>query len=181
MGAGFQNSSCPMCRSTFSHMPRVCELAHSYLSKVWPREYGARAAEVEEEEKQRNMFSPEPIGLPQSANRRRQVDLAFWSEGVKSRALAMLEGGQSACHAASEIVAAEGVGLAESLQDESSSSETVETGDSVGQKEFTVHDCECLLCNKLLFQPVVLSCGHGKRTKDSLPVIYMPIFCKCVP
>lgn len=161
MGAGFQNSACPMCRSTFSHMPRVCELAHSYLTKVWPTEYAARAAEVEEEERQRNMFSPEPIGLPQTAGKRRQVDALFRNGGGQVETPGALF---AEVHPAS--AASKGLGGDEPAQVDNTRATSAEMGvqGSNGSKveEFTASDCECLLCNKLLFQPVVLSCGHGE-------------------
>ncbi|GAQ81526.1 Zinc finger ZZ-type domain containing protein [Klebsormidium nitens] len=160
MGAGFQNSACPMCRSTFSHMPRVCELAHSYLTKVWPTEYAARAAEVEEEEKQRNMFSPEPIGLPQTAGKRRQVDALFRNGGGQVESAGATHAEVQATSAASKGSCGEEPAQADTTQ--ATSTEMVREGSDENRvEEFTAGDCECLLCNKLLFQPVVLSCGHA--------------------
>eukprot|EP00897_Mesotaenium_endlicherianum_P003025 jgi/Mesen1/2750/ME000169S01909 len=54
----YAESQCPVCRRQFEHFPRICALLHAFLARAFPRDYAARAAEVHEEEAQRNAFAP---------------------------------------------------------------------------------------------------------------------------
>ncbi|GLJ29919.1 hypothetical protein SUGI_0591470 [Cryptomeria japonica] len=52
-------SHCPLCRSPYQHLPRVCELLHYLLLKALPKEYKERAEEVLEQEREMGTFSPQ--------------------------------------------------------------------------------------------------------------------------
>lgn len=52
-------SYCPLCRSPYTHFPRVCELLHFLLFKAFPEHYRQRAEEVLEQERILGVFSPQ--------------------------------------------------------------------------------------------------------------------------
>ncbi|GLJ29917.1 hypothetical protein SUGI_0591440 [Cryptomeria japonica] len=52
-------SHCPVCRSSYQHLPRVCELLHYLLLKAFPKEYKERAEEILEWETKMGTFSPQ--------------------------------------------------------------------------------------------------------------------------
>ena len=50
-------SKCPLCRSEFTHLPRVSELLHTVLSKSFPKQYNQRAKETVEFEEEQEIES----------------------------------------------------------------------------------------------------------------------------
>ena len=51
-------SHCAVCQKSYVHLPRISSQLHHLLQVVYPREYAARAAEVADEERDQNLFSP---------------------------------------------------------------------------------------------------------------------------
>jgi hypothetical protein len=60
MDAFAANSSCPLCRQGYNHLPDVCETLHGYLARTFPKEYAARLKENLDEEEEFGCFSPDP-------------------------------------------------------------------------------------------------------------------------
>lgn len=53
-----RESYCSLCRSPYNHFPRVCELLHFLLLKACPKDYILRSEQIQEEEREMNIFSP---------------------------------------------------------------------------------------------------------------------------
>ncbi|KAG0588153.1 hypothetical protein M758_2G149800 [Ceratodon purpureus] len=56
---GAYKNLCPLCRRPYMHFPRICEQLHFVLLKAVHDKYLTRAKEVQEEEAQGGIFSPE--------------------------------------------------------------------------------------------------------------------------
>ncbi|ERN18909.1 E3 ubiquitin-protein ligase PRT1 [Amborella trichopoda] len=52
-------SHCAICRRSYIHFPNVCEVLHFLVMKIFCVAYKARAKQVLEEEKKRDVFSPQ--------------------------------------------------------------------------------------------------------------------------
>lgn len=61
-----RESYCSLCRSPYNHFPRVCELLHFLLLKACPKDYILRSEQIQEEEREMNIFSPR-LDDPQTA------------------------------------------------------------------------------------------------------------------
>lgn len=61
---GTYKNLCPLCRRPYMHFPRICEQLHFVLLKAVHVKYLIRAKEVEEEEAQGGIFSPEIHARP---------------------------------------------------------------------------------------------------------------------
>ncbi|KAL8547122.1 hypothetical protein ACS0TY_006733 [Phlomoides rotata] len=55
----FHVSNCPVCRNPYYHFPRICELFHFLLLKLYPMAYKRRERQVAEEEKKIGNKSPQ--------------------------------------------------------------------------------------------------------------------------
>ena len=55
---GLSKSSCPLCRSSYSHFPKICHQLHSFIESKFSKEYSQRQSEVDEDETQRGVKSP---------------------------------------------------------------------------------------------------------------------------
>ncbi|KAL8106363.1 uncharacterized protein LOC141676959 isoform X2 [Apium graveolens] len=51
-------SSCPVCRHTYDHFPRICKMLHYVILDLYPAVYKRRELQVKEEEEKRGKFSP---------------------------------------------------------------------------------------------------------------------------
>ncbi|KAM7271977.1 hypothetical protein ACFE04_031191 [Oxalis oulophora] len=54
-----RESHCPICRYEYTHFPTICEMLHFLLKKLYPIAYERREAQVLEEEKKNQYFSPQ--------------------------------------------------------------------------------------------------------------------------
>ena len=57
-------SKCPLCRSEFTHLPRVSTLLHTLLSKSYPKKYEERAKETLEFEREEEVQSMPATSSP---------------------------------------------------------------------------------------------------------------------
>lgn len=66
---GLRKSSCPLCRSSYSHFPKICSQLHSFIESAHPEEYRKRRSEVAEDEVKQGVESPsmETTGPPSLA------------------------------------------------------------------------------------------------------------------
>ena len=62
-------SHCPVCQKSYVHLPRVCEQLHQLLQVISPEEYRSRAMEIQIEERDQNIFSPQIESVPSSSVR----------------------------------------------------------------------------------------------------------------
>lgn len=125
-------SHCALCRQPYIYFPSICQQLHYLLLKMEPVAYRRRDHEVLEEEKHRDVFSPQFGDTKISDNKpggpeeieRSSTEETGRSQDVKESCL--LENG---------------VGYAKG-------------------KQVSVDDLLCALCKEFLFLPAVLNCGH---------------------
>ncbi|KAF8006202.1 hypothetical protein BT93_K0490 [Corymbia citriodora subsp. variegata] len=56
---GFREARCPLCRQPYLHFPSICLLLHFLLLKMYPDTYRRREMLTLEEEKRKEIFSPQ--------------------------------------------------------------------------------------------------------------------------
>ncbi|XP_020259882.1 E3 ubiquitin-protein ligase PRT1-like isoform X2 [Asparagus officinalis] len=129
---GLRSSHCAQCRQPYIHFPSICSLLHLLLLKMEPVAYKRREKEVLEEERRRDVYSPQ------------------FGESVIADNVGALEEIQNSN---GDLRASKIIALKEFLSPENG----LEHGK---HKQVSVVDVLCALCNELLFHPSVLNCGH---------------------
>ncbi|KAL2612901.1 hypothetical protein R1flu_024593 [Riccia fluitans] len=160
-------SNCPLCRSPYMHLPRICEQLHFFLLRAFPDAYRSRCKEAYAQELRANLFSPQfDDGL----------ELCVNDATVGESSPSVLESGkQSASEAVESLCGKTGLHSGSHQGTSSSSSREQEHGcemesrlaDCKDEDEVSISsDCVaasgllCSACKDLLCRPVVLNCGH---------------------
>ncbi|XP_052190128.1 E3 ubiquitin-protein ligase PRT1-like isoform X2 [Diospyros lotus] len=164
----WQESYCPVCRHPYNHFPRICQLLHSLLLKLYPVANRRREQQVIEEEKRLGWSSPQlniHNGVP-------SLYATTSRDEVSVRSCTLVEGEPSEINVSSESTNVP-------HKDEkvySPAKSTIEDPENVASiqnnllgdkccklqncKHVLVADLLCAICKELLHQPVVLNCGH---------------------
>ncbi|XP_057840274.2 E3 ubiquitin-protein ligase PRT1 [Cryptomeria japonica] len=150
-------SHCPLCRSPYQHLPRVCELLHYLLLKALPKEYKERAEEVLEQEREMGTFSPQLGTLDLNGQESKVLELEK-EKGTLSSQLGTLDSNGEAnevfkCEKEKGACSPQLVTLDLNGQ--------VSAGTSISERKLRVSDALCAHCKKLIYRPTVLNCGHA--------------------
>ncbi|OMP03669.1 Zinc finger, ZZ-type [Corchorus olitorius] len=169
----FHESNCPICRCPFNHFPSVCQLLHFLLLKLYPIAYKKRERQVQEEEKTAGHFSPqfdkslfEPQLRDTSDNLGNNRTLSHLQTDLHSESCSK-DGESSSFKDSPKPTMHDEINLATSLSSSEHAANVPNQGSNSrndsehrDQKKASVTDLLCVACNKLLFRPVVLNCGH---------------------
>eukprot|EP01018_Ginkgo_biloba_P009929 Gb_06840 [translate_table: standard] len=184
-------SRCPLCRSPYKHFPRICELLHFFLLKAFPEDYRQREEQVLEQERQREIFSPQ-FNDAKIANTGSKLDTTEFSEsfsegessqgdsfpgfGIARKCTDMLYSADrrnngcesmhtSLCHHRSANVKTAVEFNNPEVNSVLEASETQKCQANVSSlmayNKVTVDDVLCCFCKELLYRPTVLNCGHA--------------------
>ncbi|KAG5531290.1 hypothetical protein RHGRI_026041 [Rhododendron griersonianum] len=136
-------SHCPVCRHPYNHFPSICQLLHFVLLKLYPQAYKRREQQVLEEEKRKELFSP-------------QLDNCFRSEPSKGlRICSHLPPHSTTCSCNKPNI--EGTEKVPPQQDSMLGGILSRQKNSL---QLLITDFHCAACKELLYRPVVLNCGH---------------------
>nr|KJB30134.1 hypothetical protein B456_005G131100 [Gossypium raimondii] len=167
-------SHCPICRCPYNHFPSVCQMLHFLLLKLYPVAYNRRERQVREEEKRAGHFSlqfdqnlVEPNLCENSDILRNNNTCAHLQmDGHSESCSNVLESSsfrdspkttmedENGIMSNSESLEVDAVALNQGKTSLSNDSEHRD------EKVVSVADLLCAACNRLLFRPVVLNCGH---------------------
>ncbi|XP_004296644.1 PREDICTED: E3 ubiquitin-protein ligase PRT1-like [Fragaria vesca subsp. vesca] len=165
-------SNCPVCRHPYNHFPRICNLLHFILQKLYPKAYHTREKQVGEEEKKAGYFSPQvqnPLAGPDPTESNIPRNVAHSPPCPESKNSKGCSSGASLVNSpevldheaniASFPTSSKNVKPTENaaVQEHCLYGNDLENGT---HKEISVSDLLCAACKNLLFQPVVLNCGH---------------------
>ncbi|KAK3187847.1 hypothetical protein Dsin_027408 [Dipteronia sinensis] len=175
----WHESCCPVCRHSYNHFPSICQLLHFLLMKLYPVIYKRRERQVGEEEKKVGNFSPQLDHQLYGSNLSDGLDIlknplcspscqqTMYPESHHSG-----EGKSSSCMNVLETTVDCGD---DTTFRYATISETLENTGNAPVQEFSllgnelehktpnqvsVDDLPCAECKRMLFQPVVLNCGH---------------------
>ncbi|KAH8512816.1 hypothetical protein Peur_056733 [Populus x canadensis] len=162
---GLRESHCPICRHQFNHFPSVCQLLHFLLMKMYPIGYKRREREVGEEEKKGGRFSPQFVHHPFGSQSGEELDFPSYSQHFPIHPQNKL------CYFPKAIAHREEnmkiVPSTLSSRSDGTTNAAIENCNLIGTEfghgiktQASVADLLCAECKKLLFQPVVLNCGH---------------------
>ncbi|KAI7750622.1 hypothetical protein M8C21_014806 [Ambrosia artemisiifolia] len=124
-------SHCPLCRYPYRHFPAIFQMLDIFLKKLYPISYGRRKQ--------------------QSLDDKQQSSLGF----ALDEELDHLSIVDQPIHFISE----DNVAVVSSSSTDENKSNAGNSGRNC--KQVTVADVLCSACKQLLFQPVVLNCGHA--------------------
>ncbi|KAM5552728.1 hypothetical protein ABKV19_025100 [Rosa sericea] len=169
-------SNCPVCRFPYNHFPSICNLLHFILQKLYPTAYQRREKQVGEEEKEAGFFSPEvqnPLAGPQPTESNIPGNVAHSPPCPKSKNSESCSSGvgespslvnspemlDHEANSSSVSISSKNVERTENaaIQEHCLHGNDLENGT---HKEISVSDLLCAACKNLLYQPVVLNCGH---------------------
>ncbi|KAL3517794.1 hypothetical protein ACH5RR_020383 [Cinchona calisaya] len=170
-----RESHCPICRHPYYHFPTICQMLHFLLLKMYPVTYRRREIQILEDEKELGCFSPQfngPVCTPQSEQELNNVDSSQRSEissldlsndpSCSSNGVVLFNGEQLQ----SGLTGQEN--LRTSMGGIEATNTIVDHGDKLHHRSangacqtISVDDALCTLCNRLIYRPVVLNCGHA--------------------
>ncbi|MCL7022395.1 hypothetical protein MKW94_030550 [Papaver nudicaule] len=133
--ASWRESNCPICRHEYNHFPSICELLHFLLLKMYPITFKIREKQLLEEEKKRDCFSPQlelSNSCVNSSVNTNPIDAANSQNFVENTVVT------------NSVYVEENTYL-----------------NHKACKAVSINDVLCITCKKMLFQPVVLNCGHA--------------------
>ncbi|KAI6674461.1 hypothetical protein NL676_002367 [Syzygium grande] len=143
--SGFRETKCPLCRQPYLHFPSICLLLHFLFLKMYPDSYKRREKLTLEEEKRKEIFSPQFDARVEIRNGEP------CASEVQSEPIAGIDG-NSPSSPKQDLKGKHDLPVEE------------ENGHLVGSdkscKQITVLDVLCAECKQLLFRPVALNCGH---------------------
>ncbi|KAI3915618.1 hypothetical protein MKX01_015443 [Papaver californicum] len=164
-----RKSHCPICRREYNHFPSICELFHFLLLKMYPVTYKRREMQLLEVEKKWGVFSP-------------QFDLS--SSCVNSEPKAPHPPTNSiSCHETNSSVTTNPTptensqffvelshGGSANFPEKNAENSVITKNVYIEEntylnykacKPVSINDALCITCKQLLFQPVILNCGHA--------------------
>ncbi|GER36319.1 E3 ubiquitin-protein ligase PRT1 [Striga asiatica] len=154
----FQESHCPVCRNPFNHFPRICNLLHTLLLKLYPSAYNRRERQVAEEEKLYGHASPKCEG--DTINSQLSEELSA-GHSLQVDSNDTCAGDHSIVQRSSGRTSPSGLDATTNPTTSSSYKIVHNANDSVGQSnQVLLTDLQCAVCKELLCRPVVLNCGH---------------------
>ncbi|KAG5531295.1 hypothetical protein RHGRI_026041 [Rhododendron griersonianum] len=175
-----QVSHCPVCRHLYNHFPSICQLLHFVVLKLYPQAYKRREQQVLEEEKRKELFSP-------------QLDNCFRSESSKGLRICSHLPPHSTTCSCNSMVCLGSCYIVEGEPSTTKGSEStivfhidaklsipaepnIEGTEKVPPQQdsmlggilsrqknslqLLITDFHCAACKELLYRPVVLNCGH---------------------
>ncbi|KAJ0113451.1 hypothetical protein Patl1_01603 [Pistacia atlantica] len=162
-----RKSHCPICRHTYNHFPNICWMLHLLLLKIYPIAYKIREQQILGEEKKIGIFSSQIDNhgcellvntkvdhLEDSANSSTAVSASAskvgslqYVEQLESVSLILNNGTPISKQNSVRTVAAMKKKFPENKLNNC--------------KQISIADVKCTACKQLLFNPVVLNCGHG--------------------
>ncbi|CAB4261486.1 unnamed protein product [Prunus armeniaca] len=166
-----RESYCAVCRRPYNHFPSICQLLHFLLQKLYPKAYKQREKQVREEEKEFGYFSPQFDNPISGSHPTEESNILDNVQSKNSESCSSGVGGSPSLVNSPETT----------LDDEANSKrpttslKNVEATGKAAIKEDCLHDSGpengthnkvsvsdllCAACKNLLFQPVVLNCGH---------------------
>lgn len=134
---GLRASYCAMCRQPYIHFPNICEALHLLVLKMEPIAYKRREIEVLEEERRLDVFSPQF----NSSTFQNICSDSNGSGDLKNVGDSFVNQENKRSNISKEDL------LKKSLKNDT-------------LMDISKDDLLCTLCQKLLFQPAVLNCGH---------------------
>ncbi|KAH7836221.1 hypothetical protein Vadar_033771 [Vaccinium darrowii] len=173
-------SHCPVCRQPYNHFPSICQLLHFVLLKLYPKAYKRKEQQVTEEEKRLEWFSPQldnclrsesseglsvrsylpPHSTTCSCNSTVCLGSCYIVDGEPSTT----NGSESTTvfhkEAKMSIPAEPNFGGIEKVASEQYTMLGGIWNRQKNSQHFLITDFHCAACEELLYQPVVLNCGH---------------------
>ncbi|XAR60975.1 hypothetical protein NMG60_11034540 [Bertholletia excelsa] len=153
MGGEFV-SLCPICRHPYRRFPNICQMLHLLLAKLYPFAYKKRENQILEEEKEMGCFSPtldNHICASRANGEGNHLDDQPKSSITdKPDNLSPDDSIPRKVEHCANIIG----------QDNSPASPKHLTYKSSTTEKISIDDVLCATCKELLFQPVVLNCGH---------------------
>lgn len=176
---GLRESHCPICRHSYTYFPTICQMLHFLLLKMYPVAYKRRENQILGEEKKTGSFSPQfdPHLCGSRTQESNHLDYPshsftavspfnsgsdpwFNKKGEpcanveQSESVSMFNDNgtilpQQNCNRNFEVTGSI------DIEEESLSHNNFD-----GNCKVLIADVLCSVCNQLLFQPVVLNCGH---------------------
>lgn len=150
-------SHCPVCRNPYHHLPRVCELLHYLLLKVFPQEYEKRAKEVSEWEREMGTFSLQLGTLDSNGQENKVLDfdkekdtlpLQMGTRDLKAQENEVLDFDKDEDTLPLQMVTRDLNGQASA-------------GTSISESKLRITDALCSHCKELIYRPIILNCGHA--------------------
>ncbi|XP_057963952.1 E3 ubiquitin-protein ligase PRT1 isoform X2 [Malania oleifera] len=178
--SGFRESHCPICRHPYYHFPSICQMLHFLLLKMYPDAYERRKNQILEKENKVGSFSPQfdaflfgshtdeglnPVGnLMHSSMTSSPSNLfsdpCFTRKEESSTNMDQSESillFQDSSTTIPKPSSTEDFEVPETISMDKNSTESI----SESAKCMSTADILCAACKELLFQPVVLNCGHA--------------------
>ncbi|KAL3634391.1 hypothetical protein CASFOL_021445 [Castilleja foliolosa] len=165
-----QESHCPVCRNPYNHFPRICNMLHGLLLKLYPSAYKRRerqlavAAKLHEEEKESGHASPQCKANLIDSQSNEDLDVGDSSSlmgAVRLDSNATCEGGHSIVQDSLERTLPSEVNTITVPTTSSSHNITDKANCMVKHSDqVPVTDLQCAVCKELLCRPIVLNCGH---------------------
>ncbi|KAI3987652.1 hypothetical protein MKX01_027940 [Papaver californicum] len=155
-----RGSHCPICRREYNHFPSICELFHFLLLKMYPITSKRREMQLLEEEKMWGIFSP-------------QLDLNNSCVNSEPKA---------PCPPTNSISCSQSISCHETNSSVKTNPAPIETPNIFAEdsvitknvyieentyldykacKPVSINNALCITCKQMLFQPVILNCGHA--------------------
>ncbi|XP_019180977.1 PREDICTED: E3 ubiquitin-protein ligase PRT1-like [Ipomoea nil] len=141
-----QESSCPICRHPYHHLPAVCRLMHFLLLELYPLVYKTREMQLAEEEKVLGFISPE---FDDYASETCCKELGVRDPTSPPHSIIGLQRSDFATEGETSLV-----------NDLSKNSKCGNEIMEQNPKQELMTDLKCGICKQLLCLPVVLNCGH---------------------
>ncbi|KAL8055391.1 hypothetical protein ABFS82_04G052200 [Erythranthe guttata] len=169
---GMHKSRCPICRNHYYHFPFICQTLHLVLLKMYPAIYKKRENQTLEEENKMGYFSPQINGSDyvssQSEETRINPSDAFQpciSDAEPSLGLCSVKAGGPAerTEPVQYRSGCQDMGLLNLLdrRNDIITATNDTTSEDRNSNEVSVDDVLCASCNRMLFRPIVLNCGHA--------------------
>nr|KJB30136.1 hypothetical protein B456_005G131100 [Gossypium raimondii] len=141
-------SHCPICRCPYNHFPSVCQMLHFLLLKLYPVAYNRRERQVRDILRNNNTCAHLQMdGHSESCSN------VLESSSFRDSPKTTMED-ENGIMSNSESLEVDAVALNQGKTSLSNDSEHRD------EKVVSVADLLCAACNRLLFRPVVLNCGH---------------------
>ncbi|XP_077228712.1 E3 ubiquitin-protein ligase PRT1-like isoform X2 [Tasmannia lanceolata] len=152
--SGSRESHCPLCRHPFLHFPYICHVLHFLLLKMFPVAYKRREREVLEEEKKIGHFSPQFEDFLKTER--------LHTEKINTCTVVESFDCDSSPNVVMMVPEESCVGKSEDNRNTALDGKKLPENGIENEycKHISVTDVMCAACKHLLFQPVVLNCGH---------------------
>ncbi|KAL8486837.1 hypothetical protein ACS0TY_023508 [Phlomoides rotata] len=159
----FHVSNCRVCHNPYYHFPRICELFHFLLLKLYPMAYKRRERQVAEEEKKiGNKYPQFDLNVIDS-----QLSKVIDDQNISCPIFGEVSVGSNAttCGGDHSLIqdSPQITSHVDNISIPSSSSQTTSKKAEAEVRhtnKVLATDLQCVVCKELLCRPVVLNCGH---------------------